>query len=75
LGTLPEVFAEGSGCPELSGKHTCLLVLQPAAVWKSALLNSFTNSLLDAREANNAILLVSADLDELFLLMTHFGDL
>jgi simple sugar transport system ATP-binding protein len=53
---------------ELSGKHTCLLVLQPARGLDIGASEFIYQQLLDAREANNAILLVSADLDELFLL-------
>lgn len=53
---------------ELSGKHKCLLVLQPARGLDIGASEFIYQQLLDAREAGNAILLVSADLDELFLL-------
>ncbi len=53
---------------ELSGKHKCLLVLQPARGLDIGASEFIYKQLLEAREANNAILLVSADLDELFLL-------
>jgi simple sugar transport system ATP-binding protein len=53
---------------ELSGKHKCLLVLQPARGLDIGASEFIYQQLLDAREANNAIVLVSADLDELFLL-------
>ena len=53
---------------ELSGKHKCLLVLQPARGLDIGASEFIYQQLLQAREEDNAILLVSADLDELFLL-------
>ncbi|HOJ00164.1 MAG TPA: ABC transporter ATP-binding protein [Anaerolineaceae bacterium] len=53
---------------ELSGKHQCLLVLQPARGLDIGASEFIYEQILDARKAGNAILLVSADLDELFLL-------
>ncbi len=53
---------------ELSGEHKCLLVLQPARGLDIGASEFIYRQLLDARQDGNAILLVSADLDELFLL-------
>ncbi len=53
---------------ELSGKHSCLLVLQPARGLDIGASEFIYKQLLAARDEGNAILLVSADLDELFLL-------
>ncbi len=53
---------------ELSGKHRCLLVLQPARGLDIGASEFIYKQLLTARQEMNAILMVSADLDELFLL-------
>jgi ABC-type uncharacterized transport system ATPase subunit len=53
---------------ELSGQHKCLLVLQPARGLDIGASEFIYKELLSAREEGNAILMVSADLDELFLL-------
>lgn len=53
---------------ELSGRHKCLLVLQPARGLDIGASEFIYQQLLNAREEGNAILMVSADLDELFLL-------
>lgn len=53
---------------ELSGKHQCLLVLQPARGLDIGASEFIYQELFAARDEGNAILMVSADLDELFLL-------
>jgi len=53
---------------ELSGKHSCLLVLHPTRGLDIGASEFIYNQLIEARDNMNAILLVSADLDELFLL-------
>lgn len=53
---------------ELSGQHKCLLVLQPARGLDIGASEFIYQELLAARDEGNAILMVSADLDELFLL-------
>jgi len=53
---------------EISGSHKCILVLQPARGLDIGASEFIYQELLSARDQGNAILMVSADLDELFLL-------
>lgn len=53
---------------EISGQHKCLLVLQPARGLDIGASEFIYKQLLSARTEGSAIMLVSADLDELFLL-------
>ena len=53
---------------ELSSNHTCLLVLHPTRGLDIGASEFIYKTLLSSRDEKNAVLLVSADLDELFLL-------
>jgi simple sugar transport system ATP-binding protein len=53
---------------ELSSNHTCLLVLHPTRGLDIGASEFIYKTLLASRDEKNAVLLVSADLDELFLL-------
>jgi simple sugar transport system ATP-binding protein len=53
---------------ELSSEHSCLLVLHPTRGLDIGASEFIYQQLLASRDEKNAILMVSADLDELFLL-------
>ena len=53
---------------ELSSKHSCLLVLHPTRGLDIGASEFIYQQLLTSRDEMNAVLMVSADLDELFLL-------